>query len=240
MKPESAFSRRSLMLSGLVLLPLLAAFDLMVYTMTSAFAETGGAESLPLVDFLTRHYGSVLIPASVAVWVLWTLVLWRGHAAMFRSFRKPQKASSGKRATLTEDPAVAAKTALNRDRRFYVHLLGLMQREGRLVDFLFEDLDAYEDAQIGAAARSVHAGSRKALGRVLKLGPLLDEPEGSPITVAPEFDPGTLTLTGNVVGDPPFSGRVCHRGWRVETFNLPDLSASEDAAVIAPAEVEIS
>ena len=40
-----------------------------------------------------------------------------------------------------------------------IQLLALLQREGRLVDFLREDLGSYSDAQIGAAARDVHAGA---------------------------------------------------------------------------------
>ena len=34
-----------------------------------------------------------------------------------------------------------------------VQMLALLQREGRLIDFALEDLAAYSDAQIGAAAR---------------------------------------------------------------------------------------
>ncbi len=37
-------------------------------------------------------------------------------------------------------------------------LLALLQREGRLVDFLREPLDGFSDADIGAAARDVHRG----------------------------------------------------------------------------------
>src|SRR5688572_25231603 len=34
-----------------------------------------------------------------------------------------------------------------------LQLLGLLQREGRLLDFLMEDMSGYADAEIGAAAR---------------------------------------------------------------------------------------
>ena len=39
-----------------------------------------------------------------------------------------------------------------------VQILAALQREGRLIDFLEEDLSAYEDAQIGAAVRNIHQG----------------------------------------------------------------------------------
>ena len=40
-------------------------------------------------------------------------------------------------------------------------LLALLQREGRLVDFLREPLDGYGDADIGAAARTCTAAARR-------------------------------------------------------------------------------
>src|SRR6187200_3053170 len=48
-------------------------------------------------------------------------------------------------------------------------LLALLQRDGRLVDFLMEDLTPYADAQIGAAVRDVHRGCREALDKYASL-----------------------------------------------------------------------
>src|SRR5262245_43911387 len=42
-----------------------------------------------------------------------------------------------------------------------VQMLALLQRDGRLVDFIAEDLAPYQDAQIGAAVRDVHESCRK-------------------------------------------------------------------------------
>ena len=74
--------------------------------------------------------------------------------------------------------------------------------------------------------------------RHLSLGPILDQEEESDITVPKGFDPSVMTLTGNVTGDPPFEGQVLHRGWRVKRFNLPTLSETEDASLVAPSEVD--
>src|SRR5262245_22467270 len=52
-------------------------------------------------------------------------------------------------------------------------LLSLFQREGRLLDFLRESVDAHADADIGAAARAVHAGCRKVLDEHVKLTPVM-------------------------------------------------------------------
>jgi hypothetical protein len=57
------------------------------------------------------------------------------------------------------DPAPAADVP---DRA--VQMLALLQREGRLVDFVLENLTTYSDAQIGASVRDVHAGCRRRCG----------------------------------------------------------------------------
>jgi hypothetical protein len=44
-------------------------------------------------------------------------------------------------------------------------MLTLLQRHGRLIDFLMENTTAYVNTQIGAAVRSVHASCRQALER---------------------------------------------------------------------------
>ena len=48
-----------------------------------------------------------------------------------------------------------------------IQMLALLQREGRLVDFISEDIAAYSDDQIGAAVRAVHEGCRAAFDRYL-------------------------------------------------------------------------
>jgi hypothetical protein len=119
-----------------------------------------------------------------------------------------------------------------------LRLLGMLQEEGRFVDFLEEDLAPYPDAQIGAAARGIHEGCRKALHDRLVLEPVLTASEGDPVTVEPGFDPATIRLTGNVSGTPPFRGVLRHAGWRVRHATLP-ARRGQDPHLIAPAEVEI-
>lgn len=48
-----------------------------------------------------------------------------------------------------------------------------------------------------------------------------------------------VRLTGKVVGKPPFTGSLGHRGWRVTETRLPRLTEAHDASVIAQAEVEL-
>ncbi|NPA95652.1 MAG: DUF2760 domain-containing protein [Thermodesulfobacteria bacterium] len=120
-----------------------------------------------------------------------------------------------------------------------VQLLGLLQREGRLIDFLQEDIEPYEDAQIGAAVREVHRGCRNALMNTLELRPVLDAGEGSEVEIEEDFDPSKIRLIGNLHGNPPYKGIIRHCGWRFTKLNLPEWTGKEKTDVIAPAEVEI-
>jgi hypothetical protein len=118
-------------------------------------------------------------------------------------------------------------------------VLSLLQREGRLIDFLQEDMAAFSDAEIGAAARVVHAGCRKVLSECCTLEPVLKDAEGAAIQVPAGFDAQRIRLTGSVAGSPPFSGTLKHHGWLAATVRLPAVSAAMDARVLAPAEVEL-
>lgn len=120
-----------------------------------------------------------------------------------------------------------------------LQLLGLLQRDARLVDFTEENLANYSDADIGAAARVVHEGCRKVLLEHFTIVPVRQEAEGSRITLNDGFDAAAIRLTGNVIGKPPFQGSISHRGWRVSETRLPKLAESHDAAVLAQAEVEL-
>lgn len=120
-----------------------------------------------------------------------------------------------------------------------LQILALLQREGRLVDFIQEDMGAYSDADIGAAARVVHEGCRKALREHLKLEIIREEEEGTRITVEKGFDATALRLSGNLVGEPPFTGTLTHRGWRATELTLPKVAEGHDLHVLAPAEVEL-
>lgn len=120
-----------------------------------------------------------------------------------------------------------------------LQLLGLLQREARFVDFVQEDVAGYQDAEIGAAARVVHEGCRKALREHFTLEPIRAEAEGSRVTLPAGFDATAVRVSGNVVGQPPFTGTLAHRGWRATDVRLPQLTDAQAAAVIAQAEVEL-
>jgi uncharacterized protein DUF2760 len=121
-----------------------------------------------------------------------------------------------------------------------VQLLAILQREGRLLDFLQEDVDGYSDAQVGAAVRDIHRGCKKALAEHMRVEPILREAENAQVRVDVGFDPSRIRLTGNVVGEPPFTGALRHHGWRIAKVTLPSAPRGTDPTVVAPAEVELS
>ena len=121
-----------------------------------------------------------------------------------------------------------------------VQMLALLQRDGRLIDFLAENVSAYPDAQLGAAVRTIHETCRQVLDHYVKLEPILNFEEDQLVTVPAGFDPASIKLIGNVVGEPPVRGVLRHKGWRVKEVNLPPLPRGAGRMVVAPAEVELS
>jgi len=121
-----------------------------------------------------------------------------------------------------------------------VQMLALLQRDGRLIDFLAENVSAYPDAQLGVAVRTIHETCRQALDQYVKLEPILNSEEDQPVTVPAGFDPAAIKLIGNVAGAPPVRGLLRHKGWRVKEVNLPPLPQAAGRMVVAPAEVELS
>lgn len=120
-----------------------------------------------------------------------------------------------------------------------IRVLSVLQSEGRLLDFLSEDIEGYGDADVGAAVRDIHKGLRKALADHFPVVPVRSEEEDAPLTIPAGFDPAQIRLVGNVVGQPPFSGRLKHKGWRVTAVHLPRVPAGDAAFVVTPAEVEL-
>ena len=120
-----------------------------------------------------------------------------------------------------------------------LQILSILQRDSRLIDFLMEDMSAYSDDQVGAAARTMHEQCRGALDRYVKLAPVIDGVEGT-FTKLQQPDPAQVKLLGNVPasGKAP-GGTLRHRGWRAESIQLPGLGAPGTRTIVAPAEIEI-
>ena len=147
-------------------------------------------------------------------------------------------------------PATAAAPSVSRLREVQppasesfdraVQMLALLQRDGRLIDFLAENVSAYPDVQLGAAVRTIHDTCRQALDEYVKLEPILNSEEDQPVTLEAGIDPAVIKLIGNVTGGPPVRGVLRHKGWRVKEVSLPPLPLAAGRMVVAPAEVELS
>jgi hypothetical protein len=123
-----------------------------------------------------------------------------------------------------------------------VAFLALLQEHGRLVDFAKEDITAASDAQIGSAARVVHAGCRKVLEEFFEISPVQSATEGAPLTLEAGFDAPAYKLLGSVPDQPPYKGKLLHPGWAAQSVKLPRVtgtSAQRPWPVLAPAEVEV-
>lgn len=119
-----------------------------------------------------------------------------------------------------------------------LQFLAILQRDSRLVDFLMEDIAGYSDDQVGAAVRELHDQCRDAVSRYVTLQPVIDGVEGA-FTNAPSKDPNVVKFVGNVPATPPAGGILRHKGWRAAKVDLPALTGKQDAAIIAPAEIEV-
>ncbi|WP_198030095.1 DUF2760 domain-containing protein [Bradyrhizobium sp. Tv2a-2] len=137
---------------------------------------------------------------------------------------------------------MAVPTRANQTDAEIVGFLAMLQARGRLVDFLMDDINAYDDAQVGAAARVVHAGCRTALLEHFQISPVRTESEGSRVQVAAGYAPDEYRLLGKISGSAPFSGVLVHHGWKTDAVNLPRVlrSSTDRLPAIAPAEVELS
>jgi Domain of unknown function (DUF2760) len=122
-----------------------------------------------------------------------------------------------------------------------VHFLAMLQEKGRLVDFLMDDINVNSDAQVGAAARVVHAGCKGVLQEYFRVNPIRTEQEGSTVQVPSGYSADEYRLIGKVAGPAPFSGVLVHRGWKADMVKLPRLlrRAADRLPAIAPAEVEL-
>ena len=190
------------------------------------------------------------LPFATRLWFAWVCffrVLFDGEFAerAFRARAPELPPPAEKPALPAAEPIPAAKPKARVEAKPEpdmvpaLQLLALFQREGRLVDFLEQDIASFPDEEIGAAARLVHDGCRKALRDHAKLEPVRSEPEGFAVTLEAGFDAAAVKLTGNVQGKGPYKGTLRHRGWRASSITLPAAVSGHDARVLAPAEVEL-
>lgn len=118
-------------------------------------------------------------------------------------------------------------------------LVSALQREGRFVDFIQQEVATFSDEEVGAAARVVHQGCSKALKNMFSFKPVRGEAEGTTITLSKGFDAERNRLVGNVVENQEYRGTLKHGGWEITEVRLPRLQTGTNPKIVTPAEIEI-
>jgi hypothetical protein len=190
-------------------------------------AAVSGAAFVPAAEQFRPYLPEAILGLSVLVLVL--------------SLLQPRRTVTPQmRAVEPARPAPRQPEASRADAEI-VQFLAMLQEKGRLVDFLMDDINAYSDAQVGSAARVVHAGCKGVLQEHFRIGPVRTEPEGSTVQVPAGYSADEYRLIGRIAGEAPFSGTLVHCGWKTDMVKLPQLlrDVADRLPAIAPAEVEV-
>lgn len=141
-----------------------------------------------------------------------------------------------------EPPKPVAKVPEVKPADGALQLLGILQRDARLVDFLMEDIGPYTDDQVGAAVRTLHEQCGTVLKRCITMAPIIDGVEG---TYTKSEAAGADAKQGlKFIGNVPAEGRapggiLRHKGWKASAVDLPKVNSSVNLNIIAPAEIEV-
>ena len=120
----------------------------------------------------------------------------------------------------------------------HLRFLAILQKKGRLIDFFKEDIAAYSDAQVGAVVRDIHLQCAQVLEENVAVRPVMEEQEGKQVFIPRDYDAAKIKLVGNVKGDGPYKGFLCHCGWRATKKSLSN-SDNKYVDILLPAEVEV-
>jgi hypothetical protein len=176
------------------------------------------------------QYQQYVPAAAIALGVIAVIAI-----AAIRARPAPRPVAEAARPAAAPPPAQQAEAEV-------IGFLGALQAKGRLVDFLMDDINAHNDAQVGAAARVVHAGCKAVLADAFRISPVRTEGEGTRVTVPAGYAADEYRLVGKIGGQAPFTGTLIHHGWKTETVKLPRVvrSGGDRLPAIAPAEVELA
>jgi hypothetical protein len=200
------------------------------------------AEALGLLTHKALIFG---LPLVFIVFLLWGVALWAVIRRTVRNNIRPELPPAQEKTPkqLQKENVSVEKSDIKADRykemRLFVYWLTAFQREGRFIDFLFEELKNYSDEQVGATVRIIQESCKKILLRHVAVTPVTTAEEGNDIVLEKGFDPQTFQLVGDIRGEPPFKGVIRHRGWKVIKWEIPDLSGDVKPEIVMPAEVEI-
>lgn len=160
-----------------------------------------------------------------------------GLGLAFKSFFRAFKDPKGAEKFLQADDK--KKLPKKEEDASHLQLLTLLQKSGRLIDFLQEDLSGCTDAQIGAAAKKVQHDCSGLLEELVTVRPVFEDKEGASVQIPAGYDVSAIKVVGNVKGDAPYTGTLVHKGWRAHKRSLPKRVGQQTAEVLCQAEVEV-
>lgn len=201
-------------------------------------ANTAGL--IQQVELASLNYYKIVLPVAIGVTFLFFGLLWFMLKLFLASgLKQAEQEMTNQPSANKKKDFIDQKIEQDRKRRLFLHTLSVFQREGRLMDFFDEDLNEYDDEQIGAAVRSIQEDCKKVVKKYINPKSVIEAEEGEVVTIDKDFDIDAIKLVGNVSGEPPFEGVLNHRGWKAGKKEIPKLSDVQDSTIISPAEVEI-
>ncbi|WP_119343512.1 DUF2760 domain-containing protein [Facilibium subflavum] len=137
-----------------------------------------------------------------------------------------------------------AQPAPNPDRSQYDHsakqLLTILQKKGRFIDFVYQNIDHFSDAEIASAVRVVHQGCQKAIKAHCNISSIRPEAENTQVILEKnDFDRFSVHLTGNIQNQSTITGVLLHKGWQIDQLQLPTITTNANPNIIQPAEIEV-
>lgn len=120
--------------------------------------------------------------------------------------------------------------------------LSLLQKKGRFLDFLMDEVAKRPDQQVGAVARVVHQGCSDVLKDFFEIKPVLEEAEGTQVEWNAEQTSKEIKVLGESLEST--SGKLMHKGWLTQKVELPEVVDSQayrvgNKRIIVPAEVQV-
>ncbi len=150
----------------------------------------------------------------------------------------PQPAAGHEPAKKTPSPAPVETAKPSPAQSPAITLLATLQRDARLIDLIYENLDQYQDAQVGAAARPCLKQCRQSLDRILKIEKLVPAAENESVAVPADASVARYRWIGESPASETGVAKLVHPGWRAASIQLPQWSGqAEDANILAPAQV---
>ncbi|MGR9106816.1 MAG: DUF2760 domain-containing protein [Gammaproteobacteria bacterium] len=132
----------------------------------------------------------------------------------------------------------SARAASNTRHESALQLLGLLQRDARFLDLVYEDIDQHSDRDIGLAARAFLLNCRQVVDTYFDVRPVINGSAGDPVLIKSDFDPSLVRFSDGDPFEPGAEYALDQPGWRATRCRLPDIDPGDNLRILVPAEVK--